>query len=477
MDYLLKSKIKNRSGQLTLNSRTSRIKLLGRWCQQKIYWGWFLGLLLAITACTPPTPPPSPTPWPGSTPTPTPQTTFTPAPEATLPPLPTPTPSPTAIPAGLPAATPINVWVNLPPAQLALLEEDVAAFQSEFSQYTVELQQYSTPQEFMTPLMANQLAFDVVLASPVLLGNLWAAGQIAPMEDFFSPGFINNFAAVTLAGASQEEAIWGLPDTAGFHLLLFYNKDLVDTPPASTSQLLELAQTLSQGSQWGLGVNRYDPLWLTPWLVPNGSWLTDQSGRPTLNTPAMESALTLYLSWQGRLAGVPPAETYNELRAKFLDGDLAMMIDGEWAIGELANTDEIDWGVALLPQVDQAQESQPAVPLVLARYWAISPAATQTNALASTEFLTFITRPERQLIWTARLGLLPTRREALDDPAIINNPTLRVSAAQMQAGQAVPLGTNTNALLDAMRDPLRQVIDGSLTPQEAAAQMQANAER
>ncbi len=334
----------------------------------------------------------------------------------------------------------------------------------------------------MTPLMAGEIDFDVVLASPVLLGSLWATQKIAPMSDFFSPSFIDGFAEVTLQGATQTGQRWGIPDTAGFHLLLFYNRDLIDTPPANTAELWELAQSSlgGQGSvRWGLGVNSYEPLWLVPWLSPYGGWLTSDDGQPTLNTPAMESALDQHLSWLGRSTSQPsnseaiaPIATYEEARAQFLAGDMAMMIDGEWAIVELAQTEAIDWGVAPLPKVSLDEEDQPAVPLVLARYWGISRLVTGNQALATADFVEFITRPERQLAWTTLFGLLPTRRQALTAPLINDDPALRVSAQQMQAGRMIPLGTNANTLLNAMREPLRQAIDGELTPAGAAEMME-----
>jgi ABC-type glycerol-3-phosphate transport system substrate-binding protein len=354
----------------------------------------------------------------------------------------------------------------------------VEAFQKEFPYFTITLHHYESPENFMTPLMTGETHFDVVLASPVLLGSLWSAEQIAPMSDFFPPSFLDSFASVTLLGASRENEVWGLSDTVGFHLLLFYNRDLVDTPPADTEELLELAEDLSQGGQdQGLGVNSYDPLWLVPWLSPYGGWLTNTAGRPTLDTAAMEQALTLYLGWQNRAEGIAPVATYDEVRAQFLAGNLAMVIDGDWAMGELARAAQINWGVAPLPGVVEAGESQPAAPLVLARYWAVSRSATGDRALAAAAFLEFVTRPERQLDRAVRFGLLPTRREALDDPIIVNDSALRLSSEQMLAGRTVPLGTNADALLNAMREPLRQALDGELPPAEAAEMMQANAER
>ena len=431
-----------------------------------------VGLLFTVMACVPPTPPPSPTPWPTATVVTLASVEAATTPHATATPTRTPAPTPT------PLITNILVWESLPEAQAQALAEDVESFQKEFPYFTVTLHHYESPENFMTPLMAGETHFDVVLASPVVLGSLWSAEQIAPMSDFFPPSFLDGFASVTLLGASRENEVWGLSDTAGFHLLLFYNRDLVDTPPPDTEELLELAEDLSQGGQvQGLGVNSYDPLWLVPWLSPYGGWLTNAAGRPTLDTAAMQQALTLYLGWQDRPEGIAPVATYDEVRTQFLAGNLAMVIDGDWAMGELARAAKINWGVAPLPGVVEDGESQPAAPLVLARYWAVGRSATGDRALAAAAFLEFVTRPERQLDRAVRFGLLPTRREALDDPVIVNDSALRLSSAQMLAGRTVPLGTNADALLSAMREPLRQALDGELTPAEAAEMMQANAER
>jgi ABC-type glycerol-3-phosphate transport system substrate-binding protein len=328
----------------------------------------------------------------------------------------------------------------------------------------------------MTPLVAGQIEVDVILASQTVLSNLWTAEQIAPMSDFFPPSFVDSFAADTLEGASREGRLWGLPDTAGFHLLLFYNKEMVDRPPTTTEDMVKLARTLTDETHWGLGLNSYDPVWLLPWLTPYGGWLVDETGQPSLNGPAMASALELYRAWQAQAEGVAPLESYDKIRERFLAGNVGMMIDGEWAITELERANRLDWGVALLPTVNTEGGAQPAAPLILGRYWAISRTITGDQALAAAAFLEFMTQPERQLTWATMFNLLPTRREALDSPTLVNDPVWRVNAAQMRAGRALLLGTNTNFLLDAMREPLRATLAGELTPAEAVERMQANTE-
>lgn len=427
-------------------------------------------LIVALTACEAPTPPPSPTPWPTATL----EATGTPSAAvevATASRRVEPLPTPTAILATL------SVWENLPPAQAEQLAQDIEQFQAQFPQYQVELRHYNSPEEFLKGVSGQTVDFDIVLAAPPLLGSLRAMERLAPLADFFPPSFLGAFEAVTLAGAEQEGQLWGLPDTTGFHLLLFYNRDLVDNPPGDTEGLARLPEALA-GQAAGLGLNSYDPIWLLPWLSAYGGWLTDEAGAPTLDSEAMIAALTLYLDWQQPQTPLAPVTTYHEMQANFLNGNLATIIDGEWAIRELAGTNRLNWSVAPLPRLSQSGESaQPPAPLLLGRYWAISAdVVSGDQVLAITAFLDSMTRSERQLAWTAQFGLLPTRREALDAPLIISDPILRASMLQMKAGRPVPLGVNVNLLLDAMRAPLREALAGTLTPAEAAAAMQANAE-
>lgn len=433
-----------------------------RWIMP-IFLLFWPGLLLA--ACKAPTPPPSPTPWPTATPTRAAAAVVTPA-TATATATRTPAPTPT-----LPV-TALAVWENLSEAQSEALAADVAAFEAEFPHYQVTVEQYTGAENFMAPLLAGETQFDLVLASPVLLSSLWFGQQLAPMSDFFSAAFMDQFASITLDGASRENQVWGLPDTAGFHLLLFYNQDLVDRPPASTDELQELGLELTGPNRWGLAVNSYDPLWLVPWLTAYGGWLTGPDGEPALDTEAMVEALSLFAGWHNGQEPIAPAATYEEARGHFLAGRAAMLIDGEWAITELAQAGNINWAVARLPGVGGAADSRPAAPLVLGRFWAIGRNTTGDRALAAAEFVEFMTRPERQLAWTRRFGLLPTQRAALDDPSIIGNPTLRTSVEQFRAGRAAPLGTRTNFLLNAMREPLQGLIEGRLTPAQAAEAMQ-----
>jgi ABC-type glycerol-3-phosphate transport system substrate-binding protein len=427
--------------------------------------GFYLAFLWPLgAACTPITPPPPPAL------TPTPPPTVTPLPSA-QPPFGTPTLLPLPTATAPPAAARLVVWENLPPAQADALAADVAAFEAAYPNDTIEVQHYGNDATLVQAVTGETVDFHLALGDASLTSQLQAQGRLQPLDELFPPAFLESFVSPALTGATRDGHVWGLPDTAGMHLLLFYNRDLIATPPATTEELYTVAESFTAEGRWGLALNSYDPLWVVPWLWAYGGWLTDSQGNPTLDIPPMANALTLYLGWQGRLTGVAPVKTYVEARRLFTDGQAAMLIDGDWAIGELRGAGGLNWGVAPLPVVGTTK--QPSAPLVVGRYWVVRQQLPSAERQAAADFLSFITAPKRQLAWTAQFGLLPTRREALQDPAIVNDPLLRVSAQQMQAGRGLVLGADANRIFDAMRDPLRAVLNGDMSPEQAARAMQA----
>jgi arabinogalactan oligomer/maltooligosaccharide transport system substrate-binding protein len=417
---------------------------------------WLTFIILLVVACTPITP--SPSPFVEILPS-----TSTPSPTATPPPPPTAT--------ATPAPVRLVLWENLPPSQASALAADVQAFEGTQPYYTIDIQHYDATQVLMQAVRDETVDFHLALGDASLLGGLQAQDDVQPVDELFAQDFLASFLSPALTGATRAGHIWGLPDTAGMHLLLFYNRDLIAVPPANTEELYATAQSFTQEGRWGLAMNSYDPLWVVPWLWAYGGWLTDSDGNPTLDIPPMVNALTLYLGWHGRLTGVAPVVTHMEARKLFLSGEAAMLIDGEWAIGELSQTSEVNWGVAPLPSVGET--GQPAAPLVVARYWMIKSNLPKPERDAAAAFIAFITTPERQLYWTSQFGLLPTRVEALKDPAILTDPYLRASAQQVQSGRGLLLGVDANQILDAMRDPVRAVLEGDMAPDEAAQAMQA----
>lgn len=427
-------------------------------------WFIFIISILFLTACapqnaevalTPESPPVLPANTKIATPTLIALPTDTPPPTAEASPTPSPTPSPVKL----------VLWENLPSAQHTQLLADVANFEQDNLGFSVDIQHYDDTAPLADAIIGGRVDFDLILGAAPILSSLQQADKLQPMSAFFPPSFLDAFAGVTLSGVSRDGEKWGLPDTAGFHLLLFFNRDLIETPPATFDELLSVAQNSFGVGKRGVALNSFDPLWVLPW-VSGEYWIVDEKNALTLDTPAMISALKKHaqLSLVSENA-TPKLLDYVTARQLFKQGDAAILMDGEWMLESLQRNSDINWAVAPLPSG--------ASPLVLGRYWAVGADTGGRQTEGAIRFLEYITGADRQLAWTAKFGLLPTRRDALTAPQIRGDEKLRVSALQLQQGRGVPLGVNADALLQVMRLPLDQFLEGNISAETAAEMMQS----
>jgi maltose-binding protein MalE len=314
----------------------------------------------------------------------------------------------------------------------------------------------------------------VLLGDAALLAALHRQRLLQPVDDLLTRHELTALVTPARIAATRDDHLWGLADTLGFHLLLYYRRDRMAVPPSNVSALTALARSHSAPPErWGLVVNSYDPLWVIPWLGTCGEWLTDARGRLTLDTPAMVRALTLYRDWHHPRRGIAPLATHHTARQMFLEDQATMLLDGDWALAELAQVPALDWAVTTLPMVDVSGCA--ATPLVAGRFWMVRRDLPLAVQHAAADWLRSVFAPERQMRWALRFNALPTHRDALRDIRLLEHPHLRVSAQQMQTGRALPLGVDANQVLEAMRVPLRALLNGAMTPAEAARATQQNA--
>jgi arabinogalactan oligomer/maltooligosaccharide transport system substrate-binding protein len=235
-----------------------------------------------------------------------------------------------------------------------------------------------------------------------------------------------------------------------------------------------VAQELTGGERYGLAMNYRDPLWLVPWLSGFGGWLVDEEGQPTLDTAAMVEALHFLHELKFEHGVLPPKAGYDLADGLFREGKAAMLVNGHWALAGYREMEDLKWGVAPLPMVTETGLA-PA-PLVAGQYFVIGSDVSGQELETARSLVEYMTASQRQLEWMRQFDTLPTNKKALEDESIHGDPSQQVSVAQMLAGRGASLGSNPTMLLEAMREPLAAVMDGQITPTEAAREMQQRAE-
>jgi maltose-binding protein MalE len=163
--------------------------------------------------------------------------------------------------------------------------------------------------------------------------------------------------SIYLESIEYAGTFYGAPILGGNHLLLFYNKQFVTQAAQTWDALLEQKTAIEAQGVQVIGWNYPEMYWFIPFLGAFGGWpLEGETIR--LNSPAMHQALRFYksLADQGL---VPQNCTYDCSLSRFMAGDFAYAINGDWAYAEIEQALGDKLGVAVLPAIGE----KPLVPM------------------------------------------------------------------------------------------------------------------
>jgi arabinogalactan oligomer/maltooligosaccharide transport system substrate-binding protein len=374
-----------------------------------------------------------------------------------------------------PTITTIKLWHDIEDS--LVLEYIAAGFMVTYPGIGINLEYKSDLENDFIDAALSGGGPDLVLGPNDWIGPFAELGLIQTVDTEFIP---QDFIEQAVAGAVWNGHYWGVPNTYGNHLMLYYNKALLATAPLDTDEMITVGKSLTGGGQYGLVYHLDEPFWLIPWLTGFGGWVLDDTidpPFPTLNTPEMVKALQFIhdLRWVHGI--VPDGEVdYNAADTLFKDGKAAMMINGDWTLDAYRDHfGEANLGVARIPLVvDTAQWPKP---MVGGKYYFISANSSGDKLAASKTFIQYATSIEPQLLWPDSTGVLPALKEAFKDPAVQGDPILQASADQASIGRLMPTSEAIACVWGAMREPLQDLWANVIEPQVAAATMQATAEQ
>jgi len=380
-------------------------------------------------------------------------------------------------PAARSTITTITIWYE--GESPTVLEEIEAGFEMMNPDIDVTLEQKSDLIHLFIDAASRGGGPDLVLGPQDYIIRFAELGLIQAVDGDFNP---DDFVEQTVDGSFWNGHYWGVPNIYGNHLMLYYNKNLLATAPLDTTEMINVAKSLTGGGQYGLVFHIDEPFWLIPWLTGFGGWVFDESidpPFPTLNTPEMVEALQFIYDLR-YVHGIVPdgADDMDYGYSLFWDGKAAMMINGDWTLDAYRDHfGEANLGVARIPLV--VETDQWPVPLVTGWYYSLNTNTGGDKLAASKLFIQYATSKPAQLLWPEETGYgvkLPALLEAFNDPAVQADPILKASADQANIGRVMPTSPSMGCIWDAMVDPLQLLWDDLVTPQAAADAMQAEAE-
>jgi arabinogalactan oligomer/maltooligosaccharide transport system substrate-binding protein len=300
------------------------------------------------------------------------------------------------------------------------------------------------------------------------------AELLMPVDDRFDA---DKYVESASAAVQVDGQMWGIPINSGGHLMLIYNRDLIEQPPRTTEELVAMGMALTTDDQYGLVYNQTAPQWLVPWLGGfGGSVFAEDGTTPTLNTQEMVNTLQFLYDIKTATPIVPEDSDYEGAHILFTRGEAAMIINGDWSLSSYKQAFGDKLGIARIPRVSPTGEWPHPYTSGTYLMFPINTASDQVKLEAVTDFAEFVTNAENQELLVTELNRLPTLKKALEAPAILNDPILKGSADQMIVSRPEPTVSEMRCNWEAMTPEMQAVLSGDKPPEEAAVDMQQAAE-
>lgn len=375
-----------------------------------------------------------------------------------------------------PATGQITVWAmgdegkNL--SQLA------AGFEKENPQVKVNITPipWDAAHDKITAAIASGQTPDMSLMGTTNMGEYAKTGGLDPTPASIdkSQFFPSAWASTNINGTS-----YGVPwysDTR----CLFYRKDLAEKagvqPPKTWDELKTFATALKQKAGATQGINLQaggKGTWQTfmPFAWEAGADMVGPDQKFTLDTPAMQKALTFYNSFfaEGLSSKDKPAD--GAVDSGFVDGSIGSFISYPAEQGNLKKLAGPDfagkYGIVPLPS--------DAAPSGFAGGGDFAVFKTAKNRDAAWKFIQYLSKPDVQATWYGIQGDLPSVQAAWQDPKLSSDEKLAAFGTQLKVAKAPPAIATWEQVATVLDGETEKVTRGGENVTDATKNMQSQA--
>jgi maltose-binding protein MalE len=261
--------------------------------------------------------------------------------------------------------------------------------------------------------------------------------------------------------ASYNGKMYGLP-TSMKNVALYYNKDLVQTLPKDTEELLTMSGQLATGNvRYGAAINAglYHAIGYN--YAYGGKLFVDEKTVDLTQPGTIE-----WLNWLKKAAGTQgvfvKSGADDDINNLFKTGQAAMVINGPWSLGDYRKTlgdDKV--GVAVAPGTPSGGKF---APFVGAELYFISPNSSDAEKQAAVQFVKYIMSPGITQIFAESAGQISTSTQF----DVSQDEALSAFVEQAKQGTPFPNFPSMNQVWTPAGDMITKVLDGKATAEEAA---------
>jgi len=382
----------------------------------------------------------------------------------------------------MPAVT-ITIWSQEDPAPEAALQTEFQAWADKNAPgSTLEIVHKDTESErndLLTACLAGSGLPDLVLSPNDSIGTFVDAGCVQPLDSLFDTSKYT----VNLGAGQIDGKTYGVPTTAGNHIMLLYNKSLVKTAPDTWDDLATVAHQVEKDNPGvhGFDYNQNEPFWFVPFVYGFGGSVYDADGKMNLNTDAWTQAFqfTHDLKYGDNAVLAKEGCDYNCADGAFKEGKTAMILNGDWSLAGYLDATQSpalgpdNLGVAPWPKLSNGQRP---MPLTSGKFLSIPVTVEGDQLKAAVSFSSYLTTdPDAVKAFTLDLSRLPAIADVKVDAA--KDPLLADSNAVLLTGTGMTSASSLRCMWDSVRPNLEGVMGDTMAAADAAKASQDAADQ
>ncbi|MFD3912623.1 extracellular solute-binding protein [Streptomyces sp. NPDC058603] len=325
--------------------------------------------------------------------------------------------------------------------------------------------------KFKNAAQSGSGAPDVIRSEVAWTPEFADLGYLAPLDGTPALKDEKDFLAQAAASTQYDGKTYAAPqviDSMG----IFYNKKIFKDAgvevPKTVDELKTVSKTIKDKTgKTGLYLRGDDAYWFLSFLYGEGGDMVDAKSKTvTVDNPAGVKAMTVVKDLvDSGAAKTDATDGWENMQSAFKDGDVAMIINGPWAVADTYGgaqfKDKANLGIAPVPAGSVAQGS-PQGGHNLAVY------AGSKNLDASYAFTEYMTSAESQTKVAEELSLLPTRTSVYARPGVADNEIVGFFKPVVDKAVERPWIPETGSLFAPLVTEYTKVLTGQSAPAKGA---------
>ncbi|UTU60987.1 extracellular solute-binding protein [Enterococcus faecium] len=311
---------------------------------------------------------------------------------------------------------------------------------------------------------------DVMMAAYDRIGALGQQGHLAEVK----LGNESAYDETDKAQVTYDGKIYGEPAVIET-LVLYYNKDLVDTAPATFKDLENLSKDSRFAFESEAGKNtgflaKWTDFYYSYGLIAGygGYVFGDDGTDPSdigLNNAGAVEGISYATDWFQNVwpKGMQDIKSAGDFASQqFMSNKTAAIIDGPWQ-AQTYKENNIKYGVAKIPTLNNGQPYQP---FGGGKGWVVSNYAK--NKDLSQKWLDYVTNQENQEKFFEMVNEIPANQQARETAKAKNDELTTAVIEQYETAQAMPNIPEMGEVWTGAENLMFDAASGSKTPKESA---------